>query len=110
MFGPLYFRHLERDKSQALTQANGNFDLPMRVSVAATHELSWWVGSAPTTYNVVSHGDPAVTLTTDASQLGWGCLLGTTRTGGMWSPAETSHHINYLELLAVFLAIKSFTP
>ena len=82
----------------------------MHVSVAATQELSWWVSSAPTTYNVVSHGDLAVTLTTDASQLGWGCMLGTTRTGGMWSPAETSHHINYLELLAVFLALKSFTP
>ena len=68
MFGPLYFRHLERDKSQALTQANGNFDLPMHVSVAATQELSWWVSSAPTAYNVISHGDPAVTLTTDASQ------------------------------------------
>ena len=29
MFGPLYFRHLESDKSLALSQANGNFDLPM---------------------------------------------------------------------------------
>ena len=33
MFGPLYFRRLERDKSQALTQTNGNFDLPMGLSV-----------------------------------------------------------------------------
>ena len=29
MFGPLYFRHLESDKSLALSQGNGNFDLPM---------------------------------------------------------------------------------
>ena len=83
---------------------------PMRVSVAATQELSWWVSSAPNTYNVVIHGDPDITLTTDASQLGWECMLSTTRTGRMWSPAETSHHINYLEVLAVFLALKSFTP
>ena len=50
MFGPLYFRHLERDKSLALTQANGNFDLPMGLSVEAKQELSWWVSSASNTY------------------------------------------------------------
>ena len=58
MFGPLYFRHLESDKSLALTQANGNFDLPMGLSVEAKQELSWWVNSAFNTYNVVSHGEP----------------------------------------------------
>ena len=67
MFGPLYFRHLERDKSLALTQANRNFDLPMGLSVEAKQELSWWVSSASNTYNVVSHGEPEATLTTDAS-------------------------------------------
>ena len=28
--------------------------------------------------------------------------------GGLWSPEEATHHINYLELLATFLAIKAF--
>ena len=31
-----------------------------------------------------------------------------TQTGGQWSPEEATHHINYLELLAAFLAIKAF--
>ena len=39
-----------------------------------------------------------------------GCMFGETRTGGSWSLDETSNHINYLEILAVFLALKSFTP
>ena len=33
-----------------------------------------------------------------------------TRAGGSWSPDEKSKHINYLELLAVYLALQSFTP
>ena len=37
-------------------------------------------------------------------------MLDETRTGGSWSPDEKSKHINYLELLAVYLALKSFTP
>ncbi|CAB3997611.1 Enzymatic poly, partial [Paramuricea clavata] len=38
----------------------------------------------------------------------WGCTLGETRTGGNWTKDEAQHHINYLELLAVFLALKTF--
>ena len=30
------------------------------------------------------------------------------QTGGQWSPGEATYHINYLELLAAFLAIKAF--
>ena len=110
MFGPLYFRHLECDKSLTLIQANRDFDLPMTLSVEAKQELSWWVSSAPHSYNVVSRGQPEVTLTTDDSLVGWGCMLGETRTGGSWSPNEKSKHINYLELLAVYLAFQSLTP
>ena len=80
----------------------------MGFPVETKQELSWWVGSASNTYNV-SHGELEVTLTTDASLIGWGCMFGEIRTGGSWSSDETSNHINYLELLAVFLPLKSFT-
>ena len=93
MFGQLYFRHLECDKSLALTQANGDFDLPMTLSVEAKQELSWWVSSASHSYNVVSHDEPKVTLTTDDSLVGWGCKLGETRTGASWSPDVNSKHM-----------------
>ena len=45
----------------------------------------------------------------DASRAGWGACCKTTKTGGPWTPQEKEKHINYLELLAVFLALKSFT-
>ena len=53
--------------------------------------------------------DPSVIIHSDASNQGWGAELnGQSHTGGIWSPEETTHHINYLELLAAFLAIKAF--
>ena len=72
-------------------------------------ELAWWIEHSPNSYNVVSHGQPDIVLTTDASSTGWGCTLGQKRTGGYWTKEEAQHHINYLELLAVFLALQAFS-
>ena len=50
-----------------------------------------------------------MTIESDASNKGWGAVLeGQTQTGGVWMAEEAIHHINYLELLAAFLAIKAF--
>lgn len=48
-------------------------------------------------------------MTTDASLIGWGCCMETVTSGGNWTPEEAQHDINYLEMLAVFLALKSFS-
>ena len=37
-------------------------------------------------------------IETDASLLGWGALMGSTMTGGLWSENQRSHHINLLKL------------
>ena len=63
-----------------------------------------------------ANGAPIKTATldliieTDASNRGWGasCPTQRSRTGGLWPTQEASHHINYLELLAAFLAVKTF--
>ena len=47
-------------------------------------------------------------IESDASMLDWGVSLNNTSMGGPWVPQERSHHINYLELLATFLALKTF--
>ena len=51
---------------------------------------------------------PSVTVTTDASLLGWGghCLGGTV--AGDWSHLVSLPHINVLELMAVFLTLHHF--
>jgi len=44
----------------------------------------------------------------DASTQGWGASCKGTSTGGAWTRVERAHHINFLELLAAFLALKTF--
>ena len=48
-------------------------------------------------------------MTTDASQTGWGCTVNGIPTGGCWDPEEANRHINYLETMAVFLGLQSFS-
>ena len=47
-------------------------------------------------------------IESDASTLGWGANLNNTSMGGPWTPEERICHTNYLELLAAFLALKTF--
>ena len=51
---------------------------------------------------------PSLTLTTDASNLGWGASLPPHHLSGRWSPQDCKLHINLLELKAVFLALQGF--
>ena len=71
--------------------------------------LDWWLDEK----NVL-RGQPLHTLRhalqvfTDASNEGWGAHLGETIAKGVWSEPESHLHINFLELKAVFLTLKSF--
>ena len=66
------------------------------------------VGQYPHVYKVILHGLPSFTLTTDASLSGWGAVFHNKRTGGTWSEIEKNNHINYLELLALFLGLQTY--
>ncbi len=47
-------------------------------------------------------------LTTDASLMGWGAILEGRSSQGLWKDHHLSWHINPLEMLAAFLALKNF--
>ena len=71
--------------------------------------LQWWLEDV----NVLT-GQPlhplkhALQIFTDASKEGWGAHLDEHTARGTWSWPESKLHINYLELKAVFLALKEF--
>ena len=71
--------------------------------------LQWWLEES----NVLK-GQPlhplkhALQIFTDASKEGWGVHLNEHTARGSWSVPESKLHINYLELKAVFLALKEF--
>ena len=107
-FGPLHFQDLDMDKSETLKTNKGNFDKKMLLSKAPCHDLNWWVDSADTLYKPISLKTPDATLYTDASKKGWGGVLEDASIGGQWTLSEQANHINYLEMLAVFLTLKAF--
>ncbi|XP_028306693.1 uncharacterized protein LOC114465708 [Gouania willdenowi] len=47
-------------------------------------------------------------VTTDASLMGWGALCNGAAVRGLWTSVQSRLHINYLEMLAAFLALKYF--
>lgn len=49
-------------------------------------------------------------VTTDASLGGWGAVFQGRSVNGRWTPRLRKLHINMLELMAVFLALKHFLP
>ena len=71
--------------------------------------LRWWLEE-----DNVLQGQPlhplkhALQIFTDASKEGWGAHLNERTARGDWSVPENKLHINYLELKAVFLALKEF--
>jgi len=73
--------------------------------------LEWWVNCTSSPLGTpVCPSDPSITIHSDESNQGWGAEWnGQSHTGVTcaWSPEETAHHINYLELLAAFLSIKA---
>ena len=96
------------DKTEALKQNKGNFDRPMQLSKTSCADLHWWINSADNLFKPISLTQPDATLFTDASSQGWGGVLGEQRSGGHWTALEATHHINYLEMLAVFFVFKAF--
>ena len=51
---------------------------------------------------------PSLVIESDASTRGWGATCEGARTGGPWSSEERQWHINCLEALAAFHAVKCF--
>ena len=64
--------------------------------------LSQWNG------RVLVTEKPSVVIETNTSKKGWGATSQGVRTGRPWSRSESNMHINCLEALAAFLAIKCF--
>ena len=106
-YAEMHYNHLELDKISALRANKGNFDSIMALSVQSKTELTWWVNNVLTASKPISHGNPDLTLTTDASNVGWGAVCGDNSRGGFWSLEEQRYHINFLELKAALLGLKS---
>jgi hypothetical protein len=107
-FGPLHFRCLEALKVRGLRDYGGNFRAIVFLSDRTRAELRWWMEHIDSATRHISHGNPSLVLTTDASKKGWGAVHQGHSTRGRWTPEEACMDINCLELLAVVLGMKCF--
>ena len=106
--GPLYYRSLEQDKTNALISSKGNYNAHMHLSARSLTELEWWITNMPLAHKNIQPQKVSIQLQTDASNKGWGAVYGDQQIGGRWTLDETTNHINILELKAAFFALKSF--
>ena len=84
-----------------------HFKIPV-FPILATH-LMWWQQERNIFRGVPLQGYPHnKVLWTDASKWGWGAHLGTHQVAGQWTKELINHHINWLEMRAVWNALIEF--
>lgn len=85
-------------------------DKPLTIPKRPLHSLLWW--NLPDNFlggSLFLQSPLSVTFTTDASLWGWGAHIDTDCIEGLWSPILTRKHISYLELIAIYWALMSFS-
>ena len=112
-YGPLYYRNLEREKSQAIKENLGKWENRMKLSDKALEEINWWINNIEKAEHKLIQPVPHMIIKSDASLLGWGthCLTKNfiSQTGGAWLPSEyLTMHINELETYATYLSLKTY--
>ena len=82
---------------------------PVSWDDSCQRDLRWWSVPSHLVVGVdLALPHPELLLFTDASDAGWGAYLGSDHLSDLWSPDVSLFLINHQELLAVFLAIRSF--
>lgn len=109
-YGWLYTKNIEREKYILLKQHDGNYEAKVCLSNKILDDVTWWSQNIQITSNSMRPKNYCKEIFTDASMTGWGAVSDGTRVNGSWSINERNCHINYLELLAVFLGLKSLVP
>ncbi|CAG9128656.1 unnamed protein product [Plutella xylostella] len=107
-YGWLYTKALERQKYLAL-QKYDDFEATFKPSNVILPDLQWWEQNIMSNSNYMRRDQQfALQINTDASRTGWGAFCDGRRANGGWKDDELLFHINYLELLAIFMGLKSF--
>jgi len=94
--GPLHFRSLAMDKTEALRLNKGNFDAFILLSELSRSDFQWWANSARSLHKPISLPQQEVTLYTDASTEGCVDVLNNVKIG---------EHCGLLKRLLIILII-----
>ena len=106
-FGRLHYRGLEKCKTIELCKNNGNFNARTHLTEAAKSDIRWWKENVNHLYNDTIVPNPDKCITTDISSYGWGAVIDSNSTGGLFSTSERKERINALELKAILFGSKA---
>ncbi|KAG2191282.1 hypothetical protein INT47_001832 [Mucor saturninus] len=109
----LYTQHLLRMKNQSV-RSLADWDKKQPLPVECLKELRWWQRNLQLwNGKSILPQTPQQTIYVDASNTGWGCSLNLPNqppltAHGHWTHQEARMSINWRELKAAFLALRSF--
>lgn len=106
-YGWLYTKDLERCKYLNLDR-DDNYERLMNIPNYLQRDLKWWLNSIDNSVHRILEDKYEIEIFSDASTTGWGAACGDETASGQWSNEERNKHINYLELLAAYIALKIF--
>lgn len=104
-------RSLQRARNAALRDNRGNWDAPMALDPATIDELdrwSAWLAPRSEPHSLPIFMPAAMTITSDASRVGWGAQTGSLSAAGRWAPRQAARSSNWRELKALLYALRSF--
>lgn len=107
-YGWLYTKIIENQKTFALQTNNENYNKTMYLTKEIISDLGWWSSNIPTGFNKIKLYNFQLEIFSDASRSGWGLVCNNVRSHGHWTEDDKCFHINYLELLAAFIGLKTF--
>ena len=107
-YGWRYSKNLERLKYLSLLKNNGDYDAIMSIPRRLATDFNWWEKTIGTARNPILQFKFVLEIFSDASRTGWGAACNGEVAYANWNDSELEFHINYLELLAAYNAIRCF--
>lgn len=109
-YGRLHIKTFERHKYLWLKKRGGSYKKLMPLPHTLNLDFNWWINTLKSDPKIYfKPAQFALEIYTDASLTGWGAFCNNERTHGFWTKEEAKFHINYLELLAAFYGLRSFS-
>ena len=108
-YAALYYKPLEIQRDFELKLSKGDFDSHIILSQKSKDCLQWWIDNLATAFRPLERSQPSRVIEYDSSLTGYGAhdVTNDIEISGIWTNDDKEKHINYLELKAAFLALKS---
>ncbi|KAG6438798.1 hypothetical protein O3G_MSEX000234 [Manduca sexta] len=107
-YGWLYTKTLENHKTTALKNNYENYNAFLPINKEVQIDLQWWASHIKSNSNSIKQFNFCLEIFSDASRTGWGLVCNNIKNHGHWTEHDKMFHINYLELLAAFIGLKTY--